>query len=66
MGETAESQPVGMAQDEEFWNTYQGLQEQLSRNTHKETEPVCERGKAHHDNSLLLGAARGICSARTL
>ncbi|XP_035578187.1 zinc finger protein 75A isoform X4 [Zalophus californianus] len=43
LGETAESQPVGMAQDEEFWNTYQGLQEQLSRNIHKETEPVCER-----------------------
>ncbi|XP_072607491.1 zinc finger protein 75D isoform X2 [Vulpes vulpes] len=43
LGETAESQPVGMAQDEEFWNTYQGLQEQLSRDIHKETEPVCER-----------------------
>uniref|UniRef100_A0A673UYU4 Zinc finger protein 75a n=1 Tax=Suricata suricatta TaxID=37032 RepID=A0A673UYU4_SURSU len=41
--ETAESQPVGIAQDEEFWNAYQDLQEQLSRNTHKETEPVCER-----------------------
>ncbi|XP_063511134.1 zinc finger protein 75A isoform X4 [Pongo pygmaeus] len=39
-----ESQPVGISQDEEFWNTYQGLQEQLSRNTHKETEPVYERG----------------------
>ncbi|XP_054311689.1 zinc finger protein 75A isoform X2 [Pongo pygmaeus] len=38
-----ESQPVGISQDEEFWNTYQGLQEQLSRNTHKETEPVYER-----------------------
>ncbi|XP_030653728.1 zinc finger protein 75A isoform X2 [Nomascus leucogenys] len=53
LGETAEassfrlkpteSQPVGVSQDEEFWNTYQGLQEQLSRNTHKETEPVYER-----------------------
>ncbi|XP_055096931.1 zinc finger protein 75A isoform X7 [Symphalangus syndactylus] len=53
LGETAEassfrlkpteSQPVGISQDEEFWNTYQGLQEQLSRNTHKETEPVYER-----------------------
>lgn len=53
MRETAESQPVGLAQDEEFWNTYQGLQEQLSGNTHKESEPVCERGKAHHDNSLI-------------
>ncbi|XP_024904058.1 zinc finger protein 75A isoform X3 [Pteropus alecto] len=39
----AEPQPVGMSQDEEFWNTYQGVQEQLSRNTHKETEPVFER-----------------------
>ncbi|XP_011374839.1 zinc finger protein 75A isoform X1 [Pteropus vampyrus] len=44
----AEPQPVGMSQDEEFWNTYQGVQEQLSRNTHKETEPVFERvGPAH-------------------
>ncbi|XP_009428451.2 zinc finger protein 75A isoform X2 [Pan troglodytes] len=53
LGETAEassfglkpteSQPVGVSQDEEFWNTYQGLQEQLSRNTHKDTEPVYER-----------------------
>ncbi|XP_059010140.1 zinc finger protein 75D-like isoform X4 [Mustela lutreola] len=42
LGETAESQPVGMAQDEEFWKTYQGLQEQLSRSTHTGTEPVCE------------------------
>ncbi|XP_044771523.1 zinc finger protein 75A isoform X2 [Neomonachus schauinslandi] len=48
LGETAESQPVGMAQDEEFWNTYQGLQEQLSRNIHKETEPVCERAVPAH------------------
>ncbi|XP_039095239.1 zinc finger protein 75A isoform X2 [Hyaena hyaena] len=46
--ETAESQPVGMAQDEEFWNAYQGLQEQLSRSTHKETEPVCERAVPVH------------------
>ncbi|XP_039741068.1 zinc finger protein 75A isoform X2 [Pteropus medius] len=44
----AEPQPVGMSQDEEFWNTYQGVQEQLSRKTHKETEPVFERvGPAH-------------------
>ncbi|XP_016022119.2 zinc finger protein 75A-like isoform X2 [Rousettus aegyptiacus] len=44
----AEPQPVGMFQDEEFWNTYQSVQEQLSRNTHKEPEPVCERaGPAH-------------------
>ncbi|XP_070940100.1 zinc finger protein 75A isoform X3 [Macaca nemestrina] len=40
---SADSQPVDVSQDEEFWNTYQGLQEQLSRNTHKETEPVYER-----------------------
>ncbi|XP_046943190.1 zinc finger protein 75A isoform X2 [Lynx rufus] len=46
--ETAESQPVGLAQDEEFWNTYQGLQEQLSGNTHKESEPVCERAVPVH------------------
>ncbi|XP_029803347.1 zinc finger protein 75A isoform X5 [Suricata suricatta] len=46
--ETAESQPVGIAQDEEFWNAYQDLQEQLSRNTHKETEPVCERAVPVH------------------
>ncbi|XP_012503228.1 PREDICTED: zinc finger protein 75A isoform X2 [Propithecus coquereli] len=39
----AESQPVSVSQDEEFWNTCQGLQEQLSRNTHKDTEPVSER-----------------------
>ncbi|XP_078200617.1 zinc finger protein 75A isoform X3 [Callithrix jacchus] len=54
LGETAEassfrlkpeeSQPVGVSQDEEFWKTYQGLQEQLRRNTHKETEPVYEMG----------------------
>ncbi|KAG8506430.1 LOW QUALITY PROTEIN: Zinc finger protein 263, partial [Galemys pyrenaicus] len=47
-----ESQPGGMSQDEEFWSTDQGLHEQLSRNTHKETEPVCERGKELHDNFL--------------
>ncbi|GAB5583138.1 zinc finger protein 75D isoform X1 [Prionailurus iriomotensis] len=46
--ETAESQPVGLAQDEEFWNTYQGLQEQLTGNTHKESEPVCERAVPVH------------------
>lgn len=43
----AESQPVGRSQDEEFWNEYQDLQ-QLSRNTHKETEPVCERAVPTH------------------
>ncbi|KAB1251974.1 Zinc finger protein 75D [Camelus dromedarius] len=52
----AESQPLGMSQDEEFWNTHQGLQEPLSRNTHKETEPICERGKELHVIFLLLGA----------
>ncbi|XP_075851130.1 zinc finger protein 75A isoform X3 [Microcebus murinus] len=41
--EPAESHPVSDSQDEEFWNTCQGLQEQLNRNTHKETEPVYER-----------------------
>ncbi|XP_040111292.1 zinc finger protein 75A-like isoform X3 [Oryx dammah] len=39
----AESQPVGMSLEEEVWNIHQGLQEPLSRNTHKEPEPVCER-----------------------
>ncbi|XP_067562937.1 zinc finger protein 75D-like isoform X1 [Pseudorca crassidens] len=39
----AEAEQVGMSQDEEFWNTHQSLQELLIRNTHKETEPVCER-----------------------
>ncbi|XP_036683446.1 zinc finger protein 75A [Balaenoptera musculus] len=39
----AEAQQVGMSQDEEFWNTHQSLQELLIRNTHKETEPICER-----------------------
>lgn len=61
----AESQPVGRSQDEEFWNEYQDLQ-QLSRNTHKETEPMCERGKELHDNFFLLGAVIVICPARTL
>ncbi|XP_017895606.1 PREDICTED: zinc finger protein 75A isoform X2 [Capra hircus] len=39
----AESQPVGMSLEEEVWNIQQGLQEPLSRNTHQEPEPVCER-----------------------
>ncbi|XP_007937758.2 zinc finger protein 75A [Orycteropus afer afer] len=34
----AEPQPVGKSKDKEFWNTYQSLQEQLHRNTHRETE----------------------------
>lgn len=62
----AEPQPVGMFQDEEFWNTYQSVQEQLSRNTHKEAEPVCERGKELHGNFFLLGAVTIVCLARTL
>lgn len=55
LGETAEArgfklkpakpQPVGMSQDEEFWNTYQSVQEQLSGNTHKDAEPVCVVGE---------------------
>lgn len=61
----AESQPVGRSQDEEFWNEYQDLQ-QLSRNTHKETEPMCERGKELHGNFFLLGTVIVICPARTL
>nr|XP_045017430.1 zinc finger protein 75A isoform X5 [Jaculus jaculus] len=36
----AKSQAQGMSQDEEFWNTYQNLQELLSRRTHTETEPA--------------------------
>ncbi|XP_049554954.1 zinc finger protein 75A isoform X7 [Orcinus orca] len=44
----AEAQQVGMSQDEEFWNTHQSLQELLIRNTHKETEPVCERAVPAH------------------
>ncbi|XP_044089606.1 zinc finger protein 75A isoform X4 [Neovison vison] len=48
LGETAESQPVGIAQDEEFWKTYQGLQEQLSRSTPTGTEPVCELAVPAH------------------
>ncbi|XP_055990961.1 zinc finger protein 75A isoform X1 [Sorex fumeus] len=38
-----EFQPVNLCQNEEFWNTYRGLQEQLSWNTQKDTEPLCER-----------------------
>ncbi|XP_037363626.1 zinc finger protein 75A isoform X2 [Talpa occidentalis] len=45
-----ESQPGAMSQDEEFWSTYQGLREQLSRNTDTETEPVCERAMPAHQN----------------
>uniref|UniRef100_A0A8C0DFY8 Zinc finger protein 75A n=3 Tax=Balaenoptera musculus TaxID=9771 RepID=A0A8C0DFY8_BALMU len=44
----AEAQQVGMSQDEEFWNTHQSLQELLIRNTHKETEPICERAVPAH------------------
>ncbi|XP_074178892.1 zinc finger protein 75D isoform X2 [Rhinolophus sinicus] len=45
---TESQSPVGTSQDEEFWNKYQGVQEELSRNTHKETEPVCERAVPIH------------------
>lgn len=62
----AESQPVGRSQDEELWNAYQGVKERLSKKTHKETEPVCEKGKELHDHFFLLGAAIVICSTRTL
>lgn len=61
----AEPQPVGMSQDEEFWNTYQSVQEQLSRNTHKEAEPVCERGKELHGNFFLLGPVTIVCLDKT-
>ncbi|XP_045676868.1 zinc finger protein 75A isoform X1 [Phyllostomus hastatus] len=44
----AEAQPVGRSQDEEIWNAYEDLQQQLSRNTLKETEPVCERAVPAH------------------
>ncbi|XP_065749738.1 zinc finger protein 75A isoform X1 [Phocoena phocoena] len=44
----AEAQQMGMFQDEEIWNTHQSLQELLIRNTHKETEPVCERAVPAH------------------
>ncbi|XP_069859737.1 zinc finger protein 75D-like isoform X3 [Dipodomys merriami] len=37
-----EAPPEGMSQEEEFWNTYQGLQKQ-SKNTHKEAKTVYER-----------------------
>uniref|UniRef100_A0A9L0IX37 Uncharacterized protein n=1 Tax=Equus asinus TaxID=9793 RepID=A0A9L0IX37_EQUAS len=56
----AESQPMGMCQDEEFWNTYQCQQEYLSKNSHKETEPVCKRG-AH-----LCGSANATMLAITV
>ena len=46
----AEAPPAGRSQDEEIWNAYQDLQQQLSRSTHKESEPVCERGKELCDN----------------
>lgn len=58
----AEPQPMGMFQ-KECWNTYRVLQEQLGWNTHRETQPVYERGEALHNNSLLLGAVIGISSA---
>lgn len=53
----AEPQPMGVFQ-KECWNTYRVLQEQLGWNTHKETQPVYERGEELHNNSLLLGAVK--------
>lgn len=58
----AEPQPMGVFQ-KECWNTYRVLQEQLGWNTHKETQPVHERGEELHNNSL-LGAVIVIGSAR--
>ncbi|XP_045393796.1 zinc finger protein 75D-like [Lemur catta] len=46
-----EPQPMGMFQNE-CWNTCQVLQEQLGRNTHKETHPVYER--AAHAQQILV------------
>ncbi|XP_049759468.1 zinc finger protein 75A isoform X2 [Elephas maximus indicus] len=43
MLKTAEPQSVGRLQNEEVWNTYQGLQEQPSKNTHKETKAVYKK-----------------------
>lgn len=59
----AEPQPMGVFQ-KECWNTYRVLQEQLGWNTHKETQPVNERGEEFHNNSLLLQAVLVIGSAR--
>lgn len=56
----SESQPVDMSHDE-FWTIHQALQEQLSWNSRKETEPVCETGRAGHDNSYFLGTDRNLC-----
>lgn len=58
----AEPQPMGMFQ-KECWNTYRVLQEELGWKTHKETQPVCERGEEFHHHSLLLGTVLGIGSA---
>ncbi|KAM8778120.1 zinc finger protein 75A isoform 1-T1 [Rhynchonycteris naso] len=44
----AESQPVGRSQDEEFWRAYQDLQQQLSKNTCKETKSVSESAVPAH------------------
>uniref|UniRef100_G3SLW0 SCAN box domain-containing protein n=1 Tax=Loxodonta africana TaxID=9785 RepID=G3SLW0_LOXAF len=46
MLKTAEPQSVGRLQNEEVWNTYQGLQEQPSKNTHKETKAVYKKATA--------------------
>uniref|UniRef100_A0A8C6DAV4 Zinc finger protein 75D n=1 Tax=Moschus moschiferus TaxID=68415 RepID=A0A8C6DAV4_MOSMO len=49
----AEPQPMGVF-EKECWNIYQILQEP-GWNTHKETQPVSERGEEFHHNYLLLG-----------
>ena len=58
----AEAPPVGRSQDEEMWNAYQDLQQQLSRSTHKEAEPVCERGKELRDNFCWESCDRNLFS----
>lgn len=57
----AEPQPMGVFQ-KECWNICQVLQEQLGRNSQKETQPVYERGEELHNS--LLRAVLVICSAR--
>lgn len=43
-----EFQPVDISQNEEFWNTFWGLQEQLRWKMHKENGPWCERALPAH------------------
>nr|XP_025840692.1 zinc finger protein 75A-like isoform X2 [Vulpes vulpes] len=44
---TAESQLVTMSHNE-FWNIHPGLQEHWSWNSHRETEPICEKAMPVH------------------